>query len=278
MAGHACAGRRGRGRGQPARKEEAGGAQGPGPRQGRRVGGHHQGQLGQLRKVRGGEAKGHRGEERRDGWGKPRAVQGVQAVGTIVPVHVADQACGGGGRRLRERRHIWWTYLCAPCLATTQKCSRPEAVRTVIEQKVRGETKRSKKFMETRANVVEVFPFASAKKQKHMARGSFITLFAPWAALFRMKAKSMEMSTELVNKHVKLMESIQAAMEENAGTEKIDDLISQADALQAEIVESSRPLAFADKGLEQEKWIEACTYFDEWAHYSRHEAPADPDP
>ena len=177
---------------------------------------------------------------------------------------------------------IHWVYQCAACLSIELGITHEEAVEMIVKTKTDWGRKRALEFRESKANVQEVFimvggdPLASKKDMYRQTRNmcmisrkEFILLFAPWSALIRIQNARLEKHADLMDKYNVLVSQVSSVakcigdgtMPEGA----FDQLHAQLAAMEDQLEELERPIAFEDNDIDMQKaYLIAVEYMDEW--------------
>ena len=142
-----------------------------------------------------------------------------------------------------------WEYECFQCNSQRCNISPGDAVQKILEQRppVRTERERSTKFKEAMAALPSSFGFVGSNKaMKRIARSDLVKLFQPWKSLFRAKLQQHVLTDELLMKHAVLMTEINNMVCEGSHEkERLDGLLAEVAASEAEVAKASAPRAFA---------------------------------
>ena len=177
-----------------------------------------------------------------------------------------------------EEDDVEWVRNCIICLARTHNDDVGLAMKLIKQQVVKGPTKRSQAFAEARANIQQEWQFTtsvaadeegkvSTKKMRKLVRADFCRMFAPLAAFIALKAAQLEGVKELCDEFNALSQKLAGLIGSKASQDEIDDCMKGLDDLEPKIEAKSRMLAWEDKGPEQDEYLRACEYADEWVRW-----------
>ena len=193
-------------------------------------------------------------------------------------VVLEDTAVDWGSMEEEDKEE--WVRNCIICLARIHNNDVPAALKLIKDcGPVKGPTKRSQAFADARENMQSEWHFVSevaadengkvsTKRMRKMIKADFQKLFRPWASIIALKVAQLEGLQELTGQFSQLTTELSRLLGSQAPQEQIDACMAKVDGLEALIEEKGKMLAFADKGEDQQRYLDACEYADEWLSYA----------
>ena len=176
-----------------------------------------------------------------------------------------------------DKEDEWtWKRTCVCCMVN-QGMEVQDAVHQITGKRVKHFTERSQKYKEAKADVREQFGGVAAmlggaehvsnKRIKMLARTNFLTIFKPWSALIALKCASMEAAADLLDTFHQISESLREAFLKGDDVKRINDLSAQIENMEGKIEETTKALAWRSRGAEQDRFLSAGEFSDEWSSY-----------
>lgn len=163
-----------------------------------------------------------------------------------------------------------WHHQCAQCLSWEKDVSFGEAISQILGQTTKRERSRCRNYTEGRTIIQEQFPWlcTSSKSRRNLARGSFLKLFSPWAALIRAKNAQLDTQSALVQEIEDLRCSVVNMLNNEYDDELMKDTLRRIDELEVKLAENGRMLAFREHDEEtQKQFLVVAEFEDEWLNW-----------